>query len=288
MRVLYLPVVAAMAVPPLGRWLARRMQPRSAAWALVAACLLIAATTVWSATVLAATLLEDLGLGSEPGDAEPILDAEAVAGLVALVAAAAGVAWHLVARRRRRERVDAVLRDHSEALVVLADSRAYAFCLPGRPGRVVVTRGMLQALSAPQRRVLLAHERAHLHFRHHAFRDAVDVAAVVNPLLRPARPVMAYLCERWADEYASAAVGSRQLSARSLAAAALAGRAAPASLPGFHDFGVADRVKALLSPLPAGRPAAFVSFAVAVIASVLAADVGATADLVAFLGRCSG
>ncbi|PYC65838.1 M56 family peptidase, partial [Streptomyces tateyamensis] len=39
-------------------------------------------------------------------------------------------------------------------LAVLDDDRADAYALPGRPGRIVVTAGMLRALPAPERAAL--------------------------------------------------------------------------------------------------------------------------------------
>ncbi|WP_034592652.1 M48 family metalloprotease [Hamadaea tsunoensis] len=285
MRLLYLPVLVAAVIPVLARWLVRRVPPRPALWWITGCCVVVAATTLWSAVVLAGSLAEDLG-AERPGDAEPVLDAEAIAGLVALTAAVALSAWSLTVSALRRRRVARELSGRAGTLVVFPLPDAYAFCVPGRPGRIVVTQGMLQALSARQRRVLLAHERAHLRFGHHAFRLATTVAAAVNPLLRPVRPIVAYLCERCADEYASTAVGDRRLSASSLAAAALAASATPAGLPGFHDLGVVDRVRALLAPLPATRPLLLTAAAVGGTAALVAADARATAALIGFLTGC--
>jgi len=46
---------------------------------------------------------------------------------------------------------------------------------------------MLRTLSADERRALLAHEAAHLTYRHHVYTQLTDVAAAANPLLRPLR-----------------------------------------------------------------------------------------------------
>ena len=45
--------------------------------------------------------------------------------------------------------------------MVVPDGTADAYAVPGWPGRIVVTAGMLDALNPDERRVLLAHERAH-------------------------------------------------------------------------------------------------------------------------------
>lgn len=51
------------------------------------------------------------------------------------------------------------------AVAVLPDDAPYAYALPGKGGkrdRIVASTGMPGALSAPERRALLAHERVHL------------------------------------------------------------------------------------------------------------------------------
>jgi Zn-dependent protease with chaperone function len=70
-------------------------------------------------------------------------------------------------------------------VVVLADQAAAAYAAPGWPGRIVVTSGMLGALTNAEREVLLAHERAHASGRHYLFTTAARLAAAANPLLRP-------------------------------------------------------------------------------------------------------
>ncbi|PJT49548.1 hypothetical protein CWI85_16830, partial [Streptomyces albidoflavus] len=93
---------------------------------------------------------------------------------------------------------------------VLPDPEPYAYALPGRPGRIVVSRAMLESLDADERHALLAHEQAHLDGRHHRLLLAVRLAACLNPLLRPLRSAVGYGAERWADEDAAMAVGDRR------------------------------------------------------------------------------
>ena len=57
---------------------------------------------------------------------------------------------------------------------------------------------------------------------HHLFVAVVDIFAAANPLLRPLRRVVRYTTERWADELAARAVGSRSVVARAVGKAALA------------------------------------------------------------------
>jgi Zn-dependent protease with chaperone function len=143
-------------------------------------------------------------------------------------------------------------------LVVVDDEEPDAYTLPGIGGRVVVSTAMLRALPADERRVLLAHEAAHLSRRHHLWVEAAELAAAANPLLRPARRAVRAAVEREADEVAAVEVGDRALAARALARAGLARAAArrdaalAAALAGA-DAAVADRARALLAGPPPRR-----------------------------------
>jgi len=143
-------------------------------------------------------------------------------------------------------------------LVVIDDDEPDAYTLPGIGGRVVVSTAMLRALPADERRVLLAHEAAHLSRRHHLWVQAAELAAAANPLLRPVARAVRAAVERDADEVAAAEVGDRELAARALARAGLARAAArrattlEAALAGA-DTAVADRARALLAGPPPRR-----------------------------------
>jgi hypothetical protein len=143
-------------------------------------------------------------------------------------------------------------------LVVVGDPDAIPCAVPGRPGRIVVSRSLLATLTASQRRALLAHERAHLRHGHHWHVSAVAFAAGVLPLLVPLRPAIEQAVERWADEEAAAVVGDRRVAAAALARAALFisghGRpAVPLLLAGGGALPL--RVAALLEAPPRPRPA---------------------------------
>ena len=148
-------------------------------------------------------------------------------------------------------------------MVVTDDEAADAYTLPGWPCRIVVTAGMMRALTAAERQVLLAHERTHAAWFHFLFTSAARVAAAANPLLRPVASAVGYTVERWADERAAAVTGNRPLAARAVARAALAASADPARRSpvaavalGMAGRGrdrpgpVPRRVAALLSPPP--------------------------------------
>jgi Zn-dependent protease with chaperone function len=145
-------------------------------------------------------------------------------------------------------------------LVVVDDEEPDAYTLPGLGGRVVVSTAMLRALPADERRVLLAHEAAHLTRRHHLWVQAAELAAAANPLLRPGARAVRAAVERDADEVAATEVEDRLLTARALARAGLARTAArrgatlAAALAGA-DSAVADRARALLGGPPPRRRA---------------------------------
>ena len=74
----------------------------------------------------------------------------------------------------------------------------------GRPGRIVVSTGLLRRPDASERRALLAHERAHLAGGHHVHNTAAHLAAAASPLLGRLAAAVALACERRADETAAA------------------------------------------------------------------------------------
>jgi Zn-dependent protease with chaperone function len=175
---------------------------------------------------------------------------------------------------------------HAETgeLVVVRSSAVLALTLPATrtsPGRILVSDRMLRALDAAERRVLLAHERSHLHHRHDRYRRLVGIAANLNPLLRPTVGAVDLLLERWADEDAAREVGSRDLTARALARAAVAVGPGRQRLwqPSFAAQKVLSRVNALLAPAPAqgSRLAMVLPAAIGVISA--AAAVAAAHDL---------
>jgi Peptidase family M48 len=262
----YVPFVVSAVVAVLAPRLALRLPPGRAAWALALTAVVTAGAWLGALTLLAFTALAQIPEVAEQGPwSVPVLRAKdpvwlgvGVGGAVALLATAAVVG--VVAVRRTRalalaRRTCARLPGAGE-LAVLDDPSPHAFALPGRPGRIVVSRAMLRCLDGTEREALLAHERAHLRHRHHRFEAVWQLTAAANPLLRPVAATGAFLLERWADEEAAASVGDRAVVARAVARAALAsarGHRVPAALAA--DGGaVPRRVRALLDPPPRHRP----------------------------------
>jgi Zn-dependent protease with chaperone function len=141
-------------------------------------------------------------------------------------------------------------------LVIVDDDVPMAYSIGGWQGRIVVSTSMLAALSAPERRVVLAHEQSHLRHRHWLYVKLAEVAVAANPLLRPVVPSIKRGIERWADEDAAVSVGDRPLVARALARAALASARRPIQPAlglAIADDRVAERVTLLLAPAPRAK-----------------------------------
>ena len=237
----YLPLVMPLLAAAAARPLAGRLPPNAATWLLVHSALALALASSAVLGMLALTALvripvvESLAEMSGPviSQHDPASVPVAVAA-GALLAAAATVACRALWRRAAALAAagrEARRLPGAGQVVVIDDEAADAYTLPGVPCRIVITAGMLRALSQPEHAVLLAHERAHASGLHYLFTTAARLAAAANPLLRPVASAVGYTVERWADERAAAVTGDRELAARAIAHAALAATAAPSRRP---------------------------------------------------------
>ena len=304
----FLCLLFPLAAAPMARLVTARVAPRTATWLMTLAAVVLAGTSCGALGLLVLAELVRFPLparlghwslavvsGGDPGGAAIAVGAGILFGAALLAAVAFAV-------RRARALADAFrharLLAGPDRIVVTEDDAADAYVVPGRPGRIVVSAGMFDALDEPGRAALLAHEHAHLTGRHYLFTSAARLAAAANPLLRPLAGAVDYTVERWADERAAAEVGDRRLVAETIAHAALATKASrprrglPAALgalgalgavfgrsgdPALADAGpVPRRVAALLAP-PPGRGAlivlvSLVFMLVAVVCALQAAD----------------
>jgi hypothetical protein len=274
--VVYLPLLLPVVAAGSARRVAQRLDPRVATWVLTVSSVLLAAASGLVLAALAATALGQIRIVARAGDwsirilrrHDPVGPYQAaVAGLLLVVAVGALVT---VVVRRACALVDTARAARhlpgAGSLTVLDDPAPHAYTLPGRPGRIVVSTGLLRALDPAERKVLLAHERAHLRYIHHAFVTVAQLAAATNPLLRPTAKAVGYTVERWADEHAAAVVGDRALAARAIGKAALL-----AGLSTARRGPVPMRIAALLSA-PPRRPVAWVAAtAVVLVLATLAA-----------------
>lgn len=227
-----------------------------AALASTGGLLLLAATLVGLDPVLAARGHWSQAALQQTNPVPPVIAGAAMVTLVALTGRVVHVAWQRLCALRSAFTLAVTLPAAGAELVVVDDYDRLAYAVParlGRRGRIVVSTGLLRSLDAPQRRALLAHERAHLRHAHHLHTAAAELARAANPLLRPLSAAVALATERWADEDATATVSRNQV-AEALICAAL-GRAASARPPGSAvlaaaQVDVAQRIAALRAPAP--------------------------------------
>ncbi|MEU0483499.1 M56 family metallopeptidase [Streptosporangium sp. NPDC006013] len=273
-------LVVSMAV------LVDRQHPAPAAVAFVSSAVVVAAA---SAVSVAAVSIHAL-LVLIRGDLLEWPYWIALAFLVIAVASFAGGA-----RRERRSLCAA--REQAAALpggdvVVVAEKRPAAFTLPGRPGRIVVTQGMLDALGEESHAVVMAHEHAHLSGHHHRWLLASRLAVAAHPFLWQVRHLAGYMIERWADERAAEQTGDRRATARAIGEAALlspGGEMPSGAVPflGLRGPGpVPRRIAALLKPLPSPRGAFLLAVPVLVAAGSVVWTGEAIVDLTQSGGPC--
>ncbi|MDX3523190.1 M56 family metallopeptidase [Streptomyces scabiei] len=285
----FLPLVLPLTAWPIARLAEQRLHPRTATRLLTG----VAVVTAVCSTVCLALLMV-VGTAQLPGNPLPdgwsdpevraavpydeVAGRLAIPALLAVVVACGRTLWRHGRVRRRAHRALAGLPGTEVA--VLPDEVPYAYALPGgRRDRVVVTTALLASLEPAERRALFAHERAHLAARHHRLLLAVRLAARANPFLRPLCTAVSYTAERWADEDAARAVGSRRVVARAIGKAALLSAGSPVvTLAGFAASGpVPRRVAALLGPAPAARswPPVFTSVGLAAWGAAVGAALSA-------------
>lgn len=288
----FLPLVLPVSAWPIVRLAGQHLHPRAATrlltvvGSLLAVCgtLCLVLLMVVGTAQLPGNPLPDGWSDPEVREAVPLGEYVGELSIGALLAVL--TAWWLTLAghfrvRRRAHRSLAGLPGEGE-LAVLPDADPYAYALPGDCGRrerVVVSTAMLDHLDAEERRVLIAHERAHLAARHHRFLLFAQLAARATPLLSPLRDAVTYSAERWADEEAAREVGSRRTVARAVAKAALVSRRTHVSgLAAFAEPGpVPRRVAALLAPEPPARSWPPTGTAAGLAAWVAAAGTAASA-----------
>jgi Zn-dependent protease with chaperone function len=234
---IYLPLVIPLLAALAARPLAERLPPAAATWLLAASSVALALASSAVLGLLALSALIRIPYVAAVGHlSRPVIaSGDAVSVPVAIVAGAVLAAAAVAACRALWRRGAAIVAAHRHArdlpgasqVVVTQDQAADAYTVPGWPCRIVITEGMLRALSAPEREVLLAHEQAHARGQHYLYTSLARLAAAANPLLRPVTAEVGYTVERWADEHAAATTGDRKLAARAVARAALASNAAP-------------------------------------------------------------
>ena len=296
------------------RWAPRHPQPTLLLWqaiCLAAGLLMIEAGLV----VAVAPLGRCLGDGllrwfGQARSGRPLAGMTPLGMVTGALAAAAAVVLLAVllrslvwAQRRRRthrtvldlltgsqpEDPDRLLHD----VRILDDRRAVAYSVPGWHARVVLSGGLLDLLQPEELRAVIAHERAHVRFRHDLLVLPFQAWATTLgriPGVRRAAAAVTELTEMLADDVA-ARRSARRVLAAALVKVALAGAvpapvgatdspqpaaragpdrssptkaAGPASTPGS----VLRRVRRLCRPGPRRWPAALIMLAAMVVISL--------------------
>lgn len=258
-----LPLACSALYGGLAPRLSRRLPPAIATWLLSVGGLLAAAASSASLGLLAFLFLaQSRPLAARGRWSDDVLRPHgAVAdgiGLVATVCVLVLAARFLRTGARRllairdAYRLAGSLPYHGTELAVVDQPDRLAFAVPGRPGRIVASTGLLRGLDPAQRRAVLAHEHAHLAHHHHLHHGATALAVSVNPLLAGLPAALELSCERWADE--DAARRCRRFTvAEALTRAATGSRPAdPLLAAAAADLAV--RVRALRGPAPRLRP----------------------------------
>ena len=283
----YLPLLFSGLFGVVAPVLARRLPPAVGTWLLSVGGMLAAAGSAASLALLGFTLVGQSPLLAARGHwsdtalrhADPVAAPVAVVALIVLAVltvrfAVAGV--RRLTALRDAYRLAASMPASGGELAVIEHPGPQAHAVPGRPGRIVVSTGLLRDLDAGQRRAVLAHERAHLTHRHHLHHTVAHLAAAANPLLRGLPSAVALSTERWADE--SAAVTCRRDTVAAALTHAALGRARLLAVPSVvlaaAATEIATRVQALRAPAPRltlWRVALLVALLLATAATVLEA-----------------
>ena len=198
----------------------------AAAWSVVAAAGLAGLTLAVHGTALGSALSQLIGACvirlrdtyATPGGVTVAGFGLALAAAVAACAAIGATAHLRAVRRQARRHAEAVrLLGRPEPgldAVLVEHAQPAAYCVAGPHPTVVVTTAARQALDDGQLAAVLAHERAHLTWRHHRL---VALALIAErllpflPLMRETAGQVARLVELHADDTATAAHDARTL-----------------------------------------------------------------------------
>jgi Zn-dependent protease with chaperone function len=298
-----------LALPGLFAPLGRRLPPaewaRLCRLAVVAgavivevACVLYALPTVLRSAgvpALARMCQRAIGLflpGGAPAAWTAAAAAVTIAGLATLGSTRAR-------RGCRSVRVEPWLGEHrrygQHDLVVLPTNRPVAVSVTGTPGQILVSQGLIDALSVEQFDVVIRHEAAHLELDHQRtlrLAAALDYGFAFFGPLRRSTAALRVALERWADEVAAGDTPGE----RGLLRSALLGVTAVAVGAELAAFSatetILERLRALERPRPNPTPALRVLLyapgvaLAAIVVVALAAWGGEARMLVAMAGRC--
>ncbi|MEU0171358.1 M56 family metallopeptidase [Streptomyces iakyrus] len=279
-------VYAALLGGPAGRmltrseWAVRAPRPALLAWHTcaagfllsVAGVLVLTAHDLWKHVLIKlfhATEAEIHAVYTGPWHVQLIADAA----LLLLLGGPTALAVHTArrARRARHERsrhrlaTDALTEpghDDLGSVRILDHPAPAAFCIPGprKAGRIVVTRGALGLLTEEEVAATVAHEQAHLRFRHSRailLADALTSAVGWTGALRDYARQVRRLTEMAADDYAAERHGRRTVASAllTMCTADNSGTQNGTALLSLTGQDPAERIRRLIKAVPptAGR-----------------------------------
>ena len=118
---------------------------------------------------------------------------------------------------QHRMRADSWVGTHSRLgpyeLVVLPTSSMLAVSVPGRPGQILLSEGLMTALKPMEVEAVLRHEAAHLDLRHGSILTIVSMmqwSVGWLPMMRRSLSSLRLSLEQWADAVAVEDLGSSQ------------------------------------------------------------------------------
>lgn len=133
--------------------------------------------------------------------------------------------------------------DHE--LVVLDSEQRVAYALGGKQPQIVITGGLIAALTHDELNAVIDHEVAHIRLRHRPFLAIIAALEPAARLVHPLRHILVaaqFAVEHWADR----AVENPEAGRRALIK--LGGAQTPVSAAAFASGHVADRINALAEP----------------------------------------
>jgi len=176
--------------------------------------------------------------------------------VVVLSAVAREVRALVTAHRRARALLIGMDGEAARCAIVEADAR-FAFAVGVAHPRIVVSRGLVDALAPDELAAAIAHERAHIvrqHGRARVLARVVGAFVVDAGTRRSLMRDFVHAQEREADDDAALEVGSRALVAEALLAVLRRGHPhVPLGVPAFGGADAAARVEALCRPPDEGR-----------------------------------
>ena len=257
--------VALLAVPGLVASRAGRLRPDE--WRrLNRAAIRLGLATAALGLVAAAVPLALDATGVDPavdvchhllGPAAPgasVVGGASLAMSVAFVAVAWSARWRS-RRLQRSARIETCVGEHrcltDATLVVLPTDAVVAYATPGAPPQVVVSRGLVGALTSDELEAVVRHELTHLRNGHHrdlVLAGVVDAALGWLPGLRASTTALRLSLERSADEVAADQPGARDAVRRALLKTT---ETILGPVPAFATaFSLLARLEALETPAP--------------------------------------